>query len=130
MLNNPLQKFCQANLQPLKFFLTLLHNWYKIFHRLQERPLIKRGAEGANSEKIGTKLSGKRTVTYLNPGKIQPRARVEGLGTEGEKSRVCRGIISQVKRQEEGEMNEIVFLLLFWGNLRRMASHEEEKTSQ
>jgi hypothetical protein len=54
------------------FFLTSLCNWDRIFHRLQERPLIRRGAEGANSGVFGTKLSGKRTVTYLNPGKIQP----------------------------------------------------------
>jgi hypothetical protein len=31
--------------------------------KLQERSLVKRGAEGANPEEIGTKLSGKRTVT-------------------------------------------------------------------
>jgi len=31
-----------------------------------------RGAEGANPEIFGTKLSGKRTVTGFNPGKLQP----------------------------------------------------------
>ena len=36
----------------------------KIILRLQERLLSKkRGAEGANPDEIGTKLSGKRTVT-------------------------------------------------------------------
>jgi len=41
-----------------------------------------RGAEGANPEIFGTKLSGKRTVTGFNPGKLQ----TFGLDTEGEKS--------------------------------------------
>jgi hypothetical protein len=44
-----------------------------------------------------TKLSGKRTVTGLNPGKNQAL----GLGTEGDKSQTSLGIISQVNRQEE-----------------------------
>jgi hypothetical protein len=56
--------------------------------KLQERLLAKkRGAEGANLVEIGTKLSGKRTVTGLNPGKIQ----VSHLDTEGDKSRAFRG---------------------------------------
>jgi hypothetical protein len=37
--------------------------------------------------KIGTKLSGKRTVTELNPGEIQ----VLNLDTEGDKSCASRG---------------------------------------
>ena len=70
--------------------------WYNIFGKshikLQERPRIEgRGAEGANLDKIGTKLSGKRTVTYLNPGKIQPFEPGSGLDTEGDKSRVFKG---------------------------------------
>jgi len=40
--------------------------------KLQERPPTEgRGAEGASLEEIRTKLSGKRTVTYLNPGKTE-----------------------------------------------------------
>jgi len=73
----------------------------KLACRLQERSHIQRGAEGANSERIGTKLSGKRTVAYLNPGKIQALS----LDTDGEKSRACRGIISQVKKTG-GRRNE------------------------
>jgi hypothetical protein len=53
------------------------------------------------------KLSGKRTVTYFNPGKTE----VTSLGTEGDKSRSCRGIISQVKRQGEGDRYSIVLPL-------------------
>jgi len=58
---------------------------------LQERPRPEeRGAEGANPDSIRTKLSGKRTVTYLNPGKIQ----VFNLDTEGNKSRLFRDNLS------------------------------------
>jgi len=92
------------------------------FFELQERSLIKRGAEGANPEKIGTKLSGKRTVTSLNPGKIQPFDSRLGftlsfnrrVGHRRGKIPPMGGIISQVKRQEEGDTTSIVFLLLFW----------------
>ena len=48
---------------PVFFFLTILCNWNKIFIGYRRDSLIIRGAEGANPEKIGTKLSGKRTVT-------------------------------------------------------------------
>jgi hypothetical protein len=48
---------------------------------LQERLHVQWGAEGANPEIFGTKLSGKRAVTRLNPGKIQ----TFGLDTDGEK---------------------------------------------
>jgi len=41
-----------------------------------------RGAEGANPDHLGTKLSGKRTVIYPNPGKIP----VHDWDTEGDKS--------------------------------------------
>jgi hypothetical protein len=46
------------------------------------------------------KLSGKRTVTPPNPGKLWSRGRpdTEGVNPEG-----TEGIISQVKRQEEGD---------------------------
>jgi hypothetical protein len=96
------------------------------FGRLQERPLIQRGAEGANPDKIGTKLSGKRTVTYLNPGKIQPFNSHAGF-TPGVNRRVGHrrgkippmvGIISQVKRQEEGDTNKIVFLFFILGKFK------------
>ena len=55
-----------------KFFLTSFLNWDRIFVSYRRDPNSSkgRGAEGANSDEIGTKLSGKRTVTYLNPGKI------------------------------------------------------------
>jgi len=42
---------------------------------------------------------------------------IEGLDTEGEKNPPMGGIISQVKRQEEGDTNKIVFLLLFWAKI-------------
>ena len=66
---------------------------YKRF-KLQERPLIKRGAEGANPEEVGTKLSGKRTVTSLNPGKIQPFDFCSRRDTEGDKFRFLRDNLS------------------------------------
>jgi len=55
----------------LKFFLTSLNIWNKISLSYRKDSFFKRGAEGANPEKIGTKLSGKRTVTSFDPGKIQ-----------------------------------------------------------
>lgn len=66
----------------LFFFLTSLHIWHKILLSYRRDP--ERGAEGANPEIFGTKLSGKRTVTRLNPGKIQ----TFGLDTDGEKFRL------------------------------------------
>jgi hypothetical protein len=65
----------------------LSYNWNKIFIGYRRDSLIIRGAEGANPEVIGTKLSGKRTVTYLNPGKLP----VHDRDTEGEKSRSFEG---------------------------------------
>jgi hypothetical protein len=42
-----------------------------IFSSYRRDPELKgRGAEGASLDEIGAKLSGKRTVTYYNPGKI------------------------------------------------------------
>jgi len=49
--------------------------------------MLRRGAEGASPEGTGTKLSGKRTVTESNPGKIWPFKSRSGLDTEGDKSR-------------------------------------------
>jgi len=59
----------------------------------------KEGAPKGQIPGYGMKLSGQRTVTHLNPGELQ----ASGLDTEGDKSRGCRGIISQVKGQEEGK---------------------------
>jgi hypothetical protein len=53
----------------------------------------ERGAEGANPDHLGTKLSGKRTVIYLNPGK-PPGLTGAPMGTNPE-----------FKRQEEGDIN-------------------------
>jgi len=57
------------------------------------------------------KLSGKRTATTYDPGKI----RTLGLDTEGESPSPMLGIISQVKRQEEGKGTLIAFLFFFGG---------------
>jgi len=48
--------------------MSLGENWF-VGYRRDPKPQ-GRGAEGANPERIGTKLSGKRTVTQSNPGKI------------------------------------------------------------
>jgi hypothetical protein len=61
-----------------------------------------RGAEGASPGDVGTKLSGKRTVTWINPGKIQ----VYKLEHRRGQIPVVTGIISQVNRQEEGTESE------------------------
>ena len=55
-----------------RFFLTSFLNWDRIFLSYR-RDLYaeERGAEGAIPGHR-KKLSGKRTVTYLNPGKIPP----------------------------------------------------------
>jgi len=42
-----------------------------------------KGAEGANPKEIRAKLSGKRTVTFLNPGKPSLSDFCSERGTEG-----------------------------------------------
>jgi len=79
--------------------LTSLYSWGKIFLVTGE---TLRGEPKGQIPKLGTKLSGKRTVTYLNPGKIQkPFDFTQGWTPKGKNPDFC-GIISQVKRQEEG----------------------------
>ncbi len=75
---------------------------------LQERLLPGgKGRRRGKSGKIRMKLSGKRTAASCNPGKFQ----AFGLDTDGETPGLPKGIISQVKRQEEGDGINVAFLL-------------------
>jgi hypothetical protein len=77
------------------------------------------GRRRGKFREIGTKLSGRRTVTHLNPGKIPPFDWCSRRDTEGDKFRACRGIISQVKRQEEDDVGQIVFLLFIFSGIEK-----------
>ncbi|GEM_PF-2214474 len=82
---------------------------------LQERLLpVKfihgRGAEGAIPSR--EKLSGKRTVTDWDPGKIQTLGLKGSWTPKGINSAEC-GIISQVKRQEESKRVSDCFPLFY-----------------
>jgi hypothetical protein len=88
-------------------------NFVKVAGETLNSATRKRGAEGANPELIRTKLSGKRTVTSFNPGKIPVAER----DTEGDKSQAWGGIISQVKRQEEGDIILVVLPLFILGEV-------------
>ena len=61
------------------------------FYKLQERLHIHRGAEGANSEKIGMKLSGKRTVTFKILERSSPERESKGLTPNGKNPNLVKG---------------------------------------
>jgi hypothetical protein len=77
---------------------------------LQERLLPEgKGRRRGKPGRIREKLSGKRTAASTDPGKRW--AFVEGPGHRRGNSRHPQGIISQVKRQEEGDTVTVAFLL-------------------
>jgi len=71
----------------------------------------ERGAEGAKPEESGRNSQAKG---------LQPQLILESAGpsqrnpdTDGEPPDLSRGIISQVKRQEEGDGTNVAFLLFY-----------------
>ncbi len=65
---------------------------------------MKWGAEGANSDENRNETLRQKDCNLFKSWK----APVFSRGTEGDNSRASREIISQVKRQEEGDTDKIV----------------------